>query len=198
MIDSIAVPSFGLYSIFDFGVAVKFDLEAEESIQEAVSTILRKTTSRENAVVIVVGYGPMIKHTLLEFRDSKVAGEEKFKGKILIVSTFTEEKWRPEDLTGNSDVARLNRPFARRIYTVGPVHDGSTNKNPGVVYQFSYHTLNRALQCGDKRGVDAFWNCWSNPKSPIQGYLEVPGVDIEFTEDGDSHISLRLLNYGEW
>ena len=96
--------------------------------------------------------------------------------------------------------AGQNSEFAQRIYTVVPVYtEKRDSKNPGVVYQFAYLTLDRALQCKGSRGRAAFWKCWSDT-SLNQDYLEeeIRSVDAEFSADGDSHVSLRLIGYRDW
>ena len=181
-----------------FQVAVKFNQEAKDEIKSNVNKILSDTTSSKTAVVIIVGYGSMISYTLETLRDAKGINEDSFEGKVLVVSTFTEETWRPKNLTSEHVSPAGIEPFDERIYTVGPVQPEGFDKKPGVVYQFSYLTLDRALHCKDKRGVEGFWSCWSNIKDYEGGYLEVAGVEVEFTEDGDSHVTLRLLNKDHW
>jgi len=105
-----------------------------------------------------------------------------------VVSTFTEERWWPE-WTEDDEC------FVDRIRYIEPIakKEETESKRRGVVYQFSYLTLDRALQCKDKRGVEDFWNCFrSVTEFSPSGLIWNP--NIEFTEDGDSHISLRLFN----
>ena len=82
--------------------------------------------------------------------------------------------------------------FQRRIRYVGPhttkIEDNRTFR--GVVFQFSFLTLDRTLKCKDKRGIDDFWNCFTTTKPTSTGQY---WADVEYTKDGDSHIALRLL-----
>jgi len=185
-------------------VEVKFNPEEEDKIKLVVDEILGKTASSKNTVVVIVGYGPMIIFTLETLRKAKKIDnnevEHVFEGDILVVSTFTEKIWRPTDLKDEHILAPGIKPFDERIHTVGPVHikPSDQDKKPGVVYQFSYLTLDRALHCKDTRGIEEFWSCWNNVEDYNEGYLEAAGVKVEFTANGDSHVSLRLLNKDQW
>lgn len=138
----------------------------------------------KNQVAVVIGYGSMIKNTLNTLNATK-----KFKGTTLVVSTFTEESWRPV-WTSDDDC------FKDQIFYIEPIteNEKSEPSQRGVVYHFSYLTLDRALKCNDERGVDNFWNCFINVSKDDMGFWgQLWNPNIEFTENGDSHISLRLV-----
>jgi len=140
-----------------------------------------KFMNAHNDLAVVIGYGSMIKITLDRLKTRE------FKGPILLVSTFTEEDWRPE----RED---KDKCFWDQIRYVGPITaDPETDRRRrGVVFQFSYLTLDRALKCRDERGVENFWPCFTNDK-----ILKNPGKkwnpQIEFTRQGDSHVSLGIF-----
>lgn len=189
---------YGQQNFREFEVEVKFDDEAKSRVRDRVLNDIDKAGSGDNAAVIIIGYGPMVKFTAETIRD-----ETGFEGKVLVVSTFTEDTWRPTDFSSQNPVSPRIQPFDDRIFTVGPVHIEGTSKSPGVVYQFSYLTLDRALTCGKKlveeqqlRNDESFWNCWSDPETAKLG--SVVGVEVEFTDNGDSHVPLRLLNKEQW
>lgn len=152
----------------------------EASIRIETSNFVGEVPDNERAVAVIIGYGDMIRNTLDSLKNSPT-----FTGDVLVVSTFTEEKWRPKHEPGDES-------FQRRIRYVGPhtseVEDDSNLR--GVVFQFSFLTLDRTLKCKDERGIDDFWNCFTTttPTSTGQDWAEV-----EYTKDGDSHIALRLL-----
>ena len=151
-------------------------------IHTRVKAFIDKQSDHDKAVAVIIGYGSMIKNTLAELDD-------KFAGDILVVSTFTEEAWRPE-------LSQNGSSLASRIRFVGPGTVDNDEDKRGVVFQFSYLTLARALTCRDERGVEAFWACWKG----APGNLKERGEDwaqVEFTADGDSHVSLQLLKVDE-
>lgn len=160
-----------------------------------------------DAVVVVIGYGSMIKNTLKALRTETVKtdlGERRFNGTVLVASTYTECKWRLDSEVGASEKCLDKRSgqmdeFHKRIYTVGPGGRVDDEQQRGVVYQFSYLTLDRALKCADARGVDMFWECWSDTRETKPS---ARGADwqatVEFTASGDSHVSLQLLNHEQW
>jgi hypothetical protein len=141
-----------------------------------------KFIADNNELVVVIGYGSMIEVTLDRLK--ALAG---FRGPILLVSTFTEENWRPEPDTASNC-------FWDRIHYVGPITDKEETNSEwrGVVFQFSYLTLDRALICRDQRGVEKFWSCFTD-----DGKLKNPALKwnphIEFTRYGDSHVSLGIF-----
>jgi len=164
--------------------------EEENSIQTNVPKFIKSLNSGANTVAVIIGYGSMMK-SMVENLEHPAKGEG-FRGEILSASTFTEESWRPS-LDGVTD----------RIRTVGP---GELEINPskrGVVYQFSYLTLIRALNCRNERGREAFWKCWSATSEVVAGQDRANAVGanwakVEFTTDGDSVVtSLRLLKVAE-
>ena len=149
------------------------------NIQEEVENFVSESPSDEHTVAVIIGYGLMIRSTLESLKHSIL-----FEGKILVVSTFTEEDWRP--VFGDED-----EHFKSRIRYVGPeTKEEDTKDFHGVVFQFSYLTLDRTLKCTDRRGVEDFWNCFTNAKLSSTGQN---WAEVEFTKDGDSHVSLRLL-----
>lgn len=153
----------------------------EITIDSDISKFFSKAPNDEQAVAVIIGYGLMIRNTLESLKNSPA-----FTGKILVVSTFTEENWRPDPKPGDES-------FQHRIRYVGP-HTVKTEDNPafrGVVFQFSFLTLDRALKCRDKRGIDDFWNCFTTTKPTSTG---LDWAEVEYTKDGDSHIALRLLD----
>lgn len=155
-------------------------LQSDDLKQEQIGELVEEFDQDKNKLAIIIGYGPMIKHTL-----NGLKGLKSFEGKILVVSTFTEEDWRPEEIKEDS--------FHDRIRFVGPSIDIDEDNDVwrGVVFQFSYLTLDRALKCKGERGVENFWSCFTNAELSSTGKNWAP--HIEFTELGDSHISLRLL-----
>ena len=164
----------------------------EEKIQNLVRDWMRDSIGRENGVVVIVGYGLMVNRMLEALRNLQIR-DNRFEGKILVVSTLTEEIWRPNYLGGDS-LASNDPQFASRIYTVGPgKRDPDATKN-GVVFQFSYLTLDRAIACGQSRGIDAFWNCWRNHATPTNTTGQQWST-VEFMADGDSYVWLQLLQY---
>jgi hypothetical protein len=159
-------------------------LNEEIDIPKGVDEFIVEKRSGKTAIAVIIGYGSMIAKTLVELNKN-------FEGEILVVSTFTEEDWRPT-LDGKDG----HGPIASRVRFVGP---GTLDDDPdvrGVVFQFSYLTLDRALKCDDYHKVEDFWACWiaAEPKKDSTGE---DWADVEFTEDGDSHISLRLLKANE-
>lgn len=169
----------------DFLIPMKLVPE-QKDYAEAVENIMSITTGGADSVVVVIGYGPMIRDMLLTLRDKKT-DSGRFRGEILVVSTFTEKAWRPELASDPS--------FASRIHTVGPGPQDPQKEKRGVVFQFSYLTLDRALQCQHTRGVDAFTRCW------VAATPSATGRDwavVELTADGDSHVALRLLGQEQW
>lgn len=157
----------------------RIDLSNENaSVREKVPMFVEQLTSGEDAVAVIIGYGSMMKAMIDTLEDPMA--RERFRGKILVASTFTEETWRP-DVKG----------ISQRIKTVGPGWPDDNAKARGVVYQFSYLTLRRALRCKTERGVEAIWSCLSRPYgSSGKGW-----ANVEFTNDGDSIVtSLRLLD----
>jgi hypothetical protein len=182
--------------------------EVEDDVQKLI-----EGTPGKIKVAVIVGYGKMISSTLESLRV-----KADFKGPILVVSTFTEKRWRPcflipddddmkpdlcpsesdvdEYVSGPGDVS--NEDFAGRIHTVGPDRKETDADYRGVVYQFSYMTLDRVLRCTDELNganqdrAELFWECWSNPKN------ENKWAEVEYTADGDSHVTLKLLDYKDW
>lgn len=164
----------------------------EEKIQNLVSDWLRNSMGRKNGVVVIVGYGLMVNRMLEALRNLEIRGS-RFEGKILVVSTLTEEIWRPSYLGDDSSQSR-DPQFANRIYTVGPgKRDPDAMKN-GVVFQFSYLTLDRAIACSQSRGIEAFWSCWKNQSTPTSRTGQQWGT-VEYMADGDSYVWLQLLQY---
>ena len=154
--------------------------DEEASIRTSVPAFIGRLTSGANAVAVIIGYGSMMK-AMVENLEQPATGAA-FRGKILSASTFTEESWRPS-LDGVID----------RIRTVGPGALDLNRSKRGVVYQFSYLTLMRALNCRNARGREALWECWSGPSE-----VETDWARVEFTTDGDSVVtSLRLLKVAE-
>ena len=166
----------------------------EIKIKEKIALFMDEIVNSKGAVVVVVGYGSMVKNVLLALHDG-VEQDQNFKGTMLIVSTFTESAWRPTKAL-NDDL-----DFAERIRTVGPALERNAARR-GVVYQFSFMTMQRALNCDSseawhaRRGLKEFTECWSNyePSGIAKGW----GDSIELTADGDSHVSLRLLDHTTW
>lgn len=160
-----------------YGVKLQSDTEKEKQI----GNLVKEFDVDNNKLAVIIGYGPMIKHTL-----NSLKGSNSFKGPILVVSTFTEEDWRPAKIEDDES-------FHKRIRFVGPSIDIDEDNDVwrGVVFQFSYLTLDRALKCKGERGVENFWSCFTNAELSSTGKHWAP--HIEFTELGDSHISLRLL-----
>lgn len=150
-----------------------------------------------DAIVIIVGYGTIIERLLNALR-GELWQHPRYEGEVIVVSTFTEEAWRPQWL--DSDEMRT------QVNTVAP-KSPKANDLPytrGVVFQWSYLTLDRALAlrnvkgCENVREHDEFWHCWAN-------YGEHRGVEdkdiwaeVEFTESGDSRVKLRLLKCNQW
>jgi hypothetical protein len=152
----------------------------EEDIEKSVVEFLSQANNahpRSESVAVIVGYGPMINSIIMELQRNA------FEGQILAVSTFTEAAWRP---------ASLDQSLKERIHTVGTWPVAKTLHDRGVVYQFSYLTLDRALNCRDHRGVEALWQCFRDAE-PNKTW-----ATVEFTDEGDSHVSLRLLDHNEW
>ena len=164
-----------------YGVKLQLDDDKQKQIKELVNDF----DDDNNKLAVIIGYGPMIKHTLNNLKNS-----ESFEGPILVVSTFTEEDWRPEQIDDDESLHK-------RIRYVGPSIDVDEDNDVwrGVVFQFSYLTLDRALKCKDERGVEDFWSCFTSAELSSTGKHWAP--HIEFTELGDSHISLRLLEMTE-
>lgn len=135
-----------------------------------------------NDLAVVIGYGSMIEITL-----DRLKALSGFHGPILLVSTFTEEGWRPEQKP--EDVC-----FWDRIHYVGPITDAeeTDSERRGVVFQFSYLTLDRALKCRDERGVDNFWACFTNDQI-LEGAGKKWNPHVEFTRHGDAHVSLGIF-----
>ena len=160
-------------------ISYQIDLQNENaSVRAKVPMFVEQLTSGENAVAVIIGYGSMMKAMIDTLEAPMPRGP--FRGKILVASTFTEESWRP-DVTGISS----------RIKTVGPGWPDDNTRARGVVYQFSYLTLMRALRCKTERGVEAIWSCLSD-RSDSSGK---DWANVEFTNDGDSIVtSLRLLD----
>jgi len=166
-----------------------------------VAAEVRKFIERQNsngesldnsAVAVIVGYGEMIRRTLLSLRDVTAPSEERstrFDGPILVVSTFTEKIWRPTSLSND---------FAERIHTVGPGRVARDPDKIGVVFQFSYMTLDRVIRCRDERGPERFWNCWNSSETTKKIDESKRWADVEFTANGDSRVSLKLLNHEQW
>lgn len=151
--------------------------------------IVKNNEENRDAVVVIVGYGGMVEKALLSLwnPDQKIW---KFEGEILIVSTFTEKVWRPA-------IAESNKLFRERIHTVGLRPQDSAEKR-GVVFQFSFLTLDRALHCDQKRGVKEFTDCWVENEPSRTSSIATGWADVEFTTDGDSHVSLQLLDHTQW
>ena len=158
--------------------------EEEKYILEGLNDFIDDKRSGKIAIAVIIGYGSMIAKTLVKLNKN-------FEGEILVVSTFTEEDWRPK-LDGKDG----HGPIASRVRFVGPGTLDDDKDWRGVVFQFSYLTLDRALECDDYHNVEEFWACWiaAEPKKDSRGE---DWADVEFTEDGDSHISLRLLKANE-
>lgn len=180
-----------------FGSKVESHLLGVVPAQDDVAAAVRRFNSRQDsndsAVAVVVGYGDMIARTLISLRDEThdidgVTG--RYSGPILVVSTFTEKAWRPDSLVEDSE-------FLRRIYTVAPNSSESISERRGVVFQFSYLTLDRALKCKDTRGIDEFWSCWSSELTPTNSRAR-GWAEVEYTANGDSHVSLKLLDHTQW
>ena len=176
----------------------------KEVVEDKVKKFIEYSAEKKNPVTVIVGYGKMITSTL----ESLQARKEDFDGQILVVSTFTEKQWRPESLDGD---------FAKRIYAVGPVGDENESDEEesdekGVVYQFSYMTLDRVLQsfetrtkekdCSGLKGeggvradgfAELFWDCWIDKETTDN--LKRTWAKVEFTADGDSHVTLKMLEY---
>ena len=166
----------------ELGVDVyKVLLQKDEQKKNQIEGLVNDFINAKNNVAVIIGYGPMIKYTLDGLKASN-----SFKGPILVVSTFTEEDWRPEQVEGDEC-------FRDQIRFVGPTIDTDEDNDDwrGVVFQFSYLTLDRALKCKGERGVEKFWNCFTSAELSSKGKNWTP--HIEFTGLGDSHISLRLL-----
>lgn len=161
-----------------YGVSLKDALDTQ------INNLVKEFETNNNKVAVIIGYGPMIKYTL-----NSINKLSSFKGPILVVSTFTEEGWRPDKIEDKS--------FHNRIRFVGPSIDIDEDNAAwrGVVFQFSYLTLDRALKCKGERGVENFWSCFTNAELSSTGKHWAP--HIEFTELGDSHISLRLLEMSD-
>ena len=141
-----------------------------------------------NDLAVVIGYGSMIEMTL-----DRLKALDTFHGPILLVSTFTEEGWRPEQKPEDEC-------FWDRIRYVGPITDDeeTDRERRGVVFQFSYLTLDRALKCKEERGVEDFWACFTKEQS-LSSSGRKWNPHIEFTRHGDSHVSLGIfkLNDGQ-
>lgn len=196
--------------------------EVENDVQRFIEEIPGKPK-----VAVIVGYGKMISSTLEALRV-----KTDFEGPILVVSTFTEKRWRPCFLISESDKKKpdlcpsgsddgydpedvFDEEFAKRIHTVGPDKKETDADYRGVVYQFSYMTLDRVLQsfktkttekdCSTLTGEggvraegfsELFWDCWIDEETSIK--LKKKWADVELTADGDSHVTLKLLDYRDW
>jgi len=172
----------------------------QQDIDEQVATIIGQY-SGSNAVVVIVGYGAMIRTIIETLRDTELklgSRELRFDGTILVASTFTEEKWRPRHLNTVGLFTADKLPFDQRVLAVGPTHIVDNEEDRGVVYQFSYLTLVRALHCQDQLGIERFWQCWTSDDAPSKGVNDQDWVDVEFTADGDSRVGLRVLRNGDW
>ena len=170
----------------------------EENVFSRLS--LNRGRDKEDAVVIIIGYGAIIKR-LLDALHGGFWESPKFKAKILVVSTFTEEDWRPKPI--------ILDQIGSQLFTVAP-KSPKENRSPftrGVVFQWSYLTLDRALreECKNARQPEEFWRCWSDTENDADHLgMKSPDVhdadwaDVEFTSDGDSRIKLRLLRCEQW
>jgi hypothetical protein len=158
----------------------------EEGEASQTRAEVEKFWQTEENVAVIIGYGSMIENTLNALRDLSLSEPvEPFP--ILVVSTFTEDRWRPKWKYPEECIWE-------DVRYVGPItHDDETEvARQGVVFQLSYLTLDRAIHCKDKRGVEDFWGCFTDAQNlSTTGKLWNP--QIEFTEDGDSHIPLRLF-----
>lgn len=166
--------------------------DTEGAIAEKVKKFIREQNSDKSAVAVIVGYGEMIANTLLSLMDETELIEgvtKRFEGPILVVSTFTESTWRPNGLSDD---------FAKRIHTVGPGTNEDNSEYKGVVFQFAYMTLDRALQCKGERGAESFWDCWNSDLTTDKTNRGKKWADVEFTANGDSHVSLILLDHARW
>lgn len=167
----------GVYSIpvFEAGEATETRAEVEK--------FWRSTEE----VAVIIGYGSMIENTLNAMKDLSLS-EPAEPFPILVVSTFTEDRWRPR-------WAYPDECIWEDVRYVGPItHDDETETaRRGVVFQFSYLTLDRAIRCKNERGVEDFWACFADDAN-LSDTGELWNPQIEFTEDGDSHIPLRLFN----
>jgi hypothetical protein len=149
----------------------------------------------KSVVAVIVGYGTMISSTLEALRD-----KAEFEGLILVVSTLTEKQWRPEFL--NHDDQSYDHVFANRIHTIGPTATETDDDRRGVVYQFSYMTLDRTLECTDELKsatedrAESFWDCWIDKETTLK--LEKNWAEVEITADGDSHVTLKMLDSDDW
>lgn len=150
------------------------------------------TPNDEKEVAVIIGYGSMIANTLLQLKDREELCElpcERPRREMLVVSTYTEREWRP--VFSSSDKA-----FVNRIHAIGLGEPDPQVDNRGVVFQFSFLALDRALKCGKKHGVDEFWACWTDPDFEVSPIGE-NWAQVEFTSTGDSIVSLRILNSDE-
>lgn len=185
----------GLSNI-DFGTYKIDPIPEKEDIEKKVQDFVDDSAGK-SAVAVIVGYGKLISSTLESLR-----AKAEFEGPILVVSTFTEKQWRPESLDRGND--SYDHGFAKRIYTVGPANEGAESEERGVVYQFSHMTLDRALasldvdDCPQLKGggetrthgfAEVFWECWRTATTTEDW------AEVEFTADGDSHVTLKMLDY---
>ena len=180
----------------------KFSPDPEKKdVEDDVGTFIRDLSGKMK-VAVIVGYGKMMSSTLEALRTTEIDDDgvaRRFEGPILVVSTFTEKQWRPESL--DRDHSLYDREFAKRIHAVGPASNDAEPDEKGVVYQFSNMTLGRALTCtddlksADRDRAGSFWDCWTSEDTTSK--LKEKWAVVEFTADGDSHVTLRLLDYDE-
>lgn len=150
--------------------------DGQEEIERLVEDFVRKEYNDEKTVAVIIGYGESTKLTLESLRKAPT-----FDGEILVLPTFREEVWR-------TSFGLEDKEFVKRIHVIGPRPLASHKDNPGVAFQFSFLTLDRALGCKMKRGIEEFWYCFKNIRSDTK---------VFFDELGDAYVPLELLNYEE-
>jgi hypothetical protein len=201
--------------------AMSYGIEGSNA-RAAVEKMLQDTGGGSNAVAVIIHYGGMVRillEALLEADSPASSG--RFEGSVLVASTFTEEQWRPCFITADVSACRpcqtgdasadtfgphpalatcdqlraREQAFAERIYTIAPNRPEGPAIERGVVYRFTYLTLDRAMACQEQRGAEAFWSCWRSvdPATQVQDWGKV-----EFLANGDSHVSLMLLDHTDW
>lgn len=156
-------------------------------VADAVRSLLDRVREQDRSAFLVIGYGSMVSDALLELQDAGYGLDEE--ALILVVSTFTEEMWRPAP-------GVLKPAFREKILAVGP---GASEFDPdkrGVVFQFSKRTLERAWACQtatewrSDRSLEHFRECW------VGGGDQ--GEEVEITANGDSRVALRLMDHESW
>jgi hypothetical protein len=117
-----------------------------------------------------------------------------------VVSTFTEKLWRPD----KEQLPQGNyEDVYRQIRTLGPDKFPDSEEDRGVVHQFSFLTLDKAIRCAkamrSNPGLEAFSECWEESEPRGQGPLARDWTPtVELLANGDSHIPLRLLDMDDW